>query len=712
MGKVSITVPQESEDTGGYTLDVTYPESVYAVPMDDSELVSVGWCAASLISDEGSTPTMWISPAASKFSYGISNLIRPDGGQAPTRVVVIKASVGNVRAWGVVYANSNLFYPGWQSVAGNDKVRGYFKETNEENPDEATFKNLIGNGVDYVNVTFQLGILNNELNYNPLVNDTAVYSKSFTVKLMAPQSWAPSFDLAFLLSQTYGGKCYTNVSSVRYGVSNVAFPGGASLGAGSSVALNGVSTQVGSLPFENVIALVPRSGVNEVTATIVDSRGRSTTKTATFVAEYPPSPTIGEMAVSRCLADGTRDDDGGFVRIDFEVSGSDSPPVDLDYIYVEVLDASGSAFGFDDIQGLAPSLSLSSNLVISGVGNGETATNLALSPNEQYSVTLTVKGLVNDELRNGTVVRRCLSSKTVILPKSFRLMDCLAGGRGVSFGAPATKEGFHCAMESSFDPPLAGTNLADGAISWGKLAGALQTILNDSKFSSRSMASDLNPLMPGVNVWQTSTKNIPAASTWGIVVTFANGTDPESSGLWRRQVAMDTSGRTFTRQCINRKVSEDAGWTAWQTLWASGSAVPVSGGGTGSSSAAGARTNLGISNCVVAEGNSGIWHYRKYSNGYAEAWGSATFTPSGMTNDNWRWLSTSHASTQSLPFTFKKVMTADVSYNNPAIFSVIGVANASGTYTSINATKIQYWCISAVAVATSADAYIYVCGTY
>lgn len=726
MGKASITVPQESEDTGGYTLDVTYPESVYAVPMDDSELVSVGWCAASLISGEGSTPTMWISPATSKFSYGISNLIRPDGGQAPSRVVVIKASVGNVRAWGVVYANSNLFYPGWQSVAGNDKVRGYFKETNEENSDEATFKNLIGNGVDYVNVTFQLGILNNELNYNPLVNDTAVYSKSFTVKLMAPQSWAPSFDLAFLLSQTYGGKCYTNVSSVRYGVSNVAFPGGASLGAGSSVALNGVSTQVGSLPFENVIALVPRSGVNEVTATIVDSRGRSTTKTATFVAEYPPSPTIGEMAVSRCLADGTRDDDGGFVRIDFEVSGSDSPPVELDYIHVDVLDASGSAFGFDDIQGLAPSLSLSSNLVISGVGNGETATNLALSPNEQYSVTLTVKGFVNDELRNGTVVRRCLSSKTVILPRAFRLVDYLAGGRGVAFGAPATDEGFLCAMESTFDPPIPnssldaaprvhvhdGSGIADGAISWGKLAGALQTILNDSKFSSRAGSSDLNALMSGVNTWDTSTKNIPVASTWGIVVTFANGTDPESSGLWRRQIAMDTSGRTFTRQCINRKVSENAGWTAWQTLWASGYPVPVSGGGTGSSSAAGARTNLGISNCVTAEGNSGIWHWRKYSNGYAEAWGVTSYTPSGMSNDNWRWLSSTAQKEYALPFTFKVVYSAQATFNSSSMWPMLVTKNASGSDTRTNATKLGTWGISAAATTSACELFFYVCGTY
>ena len=710
MGKVSITVPQASEDTGGYTLDITYPDSVYAVATGD-EQVSAQDCLFSLLAGKEYSKNMWISPESSTFKYALSNIVRPSGGVAPTAVVNVKATIGAYSAWAVVIPSSGLFYTGWQNVPKSDELSYGIAAANFPINGDNVFNNAISQGHDYVTVSVKVGISEKD-NNNPHENDTAVYSKSFTVKLMAPQNWVPSFDLAFLLSQTYGGKCYTNVSSVQYGVSNVSFPGGAALGSSSSVSLNGVSTQIGSFPFEPVVSPVTRSGVNEVTATIVDSRGRSTTKTATFVSEYPPSPTIDGMTVSRCLADGTPDDDGGFVRVGFAVSGRESPPVALDYIHVDVLDASGDVFGLDDIQGLAPSLSLSSHRVIAGVGNGETATNLALSPNEQYSVTLTVKGLVNDELRNGTAVRRCLSSKTVILPRAFRLMDCLAGGRGIAFGAPATEDGFHCAMPATFDPPLAGTNLADGAISWGKLAGALQTMLNDSKFSSRADSSDLNALMPGVNTWGTSTKNIPVASTWGIVVTFANGTDPESSGLWRRQIAMDTSGRTFTRQCINRKVSENAGWTAWQTLWASGSAVPVSGGGTGSSSAAGARTNLGISNCVVAEGNSGIWHYRKYSNGYAEAWGSATFTPSGMTNDNWRWLSTSHASTQSLPFTFKKVMTADVSYNNPAIFSVIGVANASGTYTSINATKIQYWCISAVAVATSADAYIYVCGTY
>lgn len=652
MGKVSITVPQASEDTGGYTLDITYPDSVYAVATGD-EQVSAQDCLFSLLAGKEYSKNMWISPESSTFKYALSNIVRPSGGVAPTAVVNVKATIGAYSAWAVVIPSSGLFYTGWQNVPKSDELSYGIAAANFPINGDNVFNNAISQGHDYVTVSVKVGISEKD-NNNPHENDTAVYSKSFTVKLMAPQSWVPSFDLAFLLSQTYGGKCYTNVSSVQYGVSNVSFPGGAALGSSSSVSLNGVSTQIGSFPFEPVVSPVTRSGVNEVTATIVDSRGRSTTKTATFVSEYPPSPTIDGMTVSRCLADGTPDDDGGFVRVGFAVSGSESPPVALDYIYVEVLDASGGTFGFDDVQGLAPSLSLSSHIVIAGVGNGETATNLPLSPNEQYSVTLTVKGLVSDELRNGTAVRRCLSSKTVILPRAFRLMDLLAGGRGIAFGAPATEEGFLCAMESTFDPPIPN----------GSLDAAPRSHTHDYADSGH--------------------KHAAGDITSGTLSVARGGTGKTSLQALRNAMGLgNTTG-----------------------------ALPVANGGTGANNTASARTNLGISNAVTAEGNSGIWHWRKYSNGYAEAWGVTSYTPSGMSIDNWRWLSSTAQKEYALPFTFKVVYSAQATFNASYMWPLLVTRNASGSDTRTNATKLVMWGISATATTSACELFFYVCGTY
>lgn len=652
MGKVSITVPQASEDTGGYTLDITYPDSVYAVATGD-EQVSAQDCLFSLLAGKEYSKNMWISPESSTFKYALSNIVRPSGGVAPTAVVNVKATIGAYSAWAVVIPSSGLFYTGWQNVPKSDELSYGIAAANFPINGDNVFNNAISQGHDYVTVSVKVGISEKD-NNNPHENDTAVYSKSFTVKLMAPQSWVPSFDLAFLLSQTYGGKCYTNVSSVQYGVSNVSFPGGAALGSSSSVSLNGVSTQIGSFPFEPVVSPITRSGVNEVTATIVDSRGRSTTKTATFVSEYPPSPTIDGMTVSRCLADGTPDDDGGFVRVGFAVSGSESPPVALDYIYVEVLDASGGTFGFDDVQGLAPSLSLSSHIVIAGVGNGETATNLPLSPNEQYSVTLTVKGLVSDELRNGTAVRRCLSSKTVILPRAFRLMDLLAGGRGIAFGAPATEEGFLCAMESTFDPPIPN----------GSLDAAPRSHTHDYADSGH--------------------KHAAGDITSGTLSVARGGTGKTSLQALRNAMGLgNTTG-----------------------------ALPVANGGTGANNTASARTNLGISNAVTAEGNSGIWHWRKYSNGYAEAWGVTSYTPSGMSIDNWRWLSSTAQKEYALPFTFKVVYSAQATFNASYMWPLLVTRNASGSDTRTNATKLVMWGISATATTSACELFFYVCGTY
>ena len=333
-----------------------------------------------------------------------------------------------------------------------------------------------------------------------------------------------------------------------------------------------------------------------------------------------------------------------------------------------MLDAGGGVFGFDDVQGLAPLLSLSSHRAIAGVGNGETASNLVPSPNEQYSVTLTVKGLVNDELRNGTVVRRCLSSKTVILPRAFRLMDCLAGGRGIAFGAPATDEGFACAMAAAFT----GGVTSDPPIPNDSLDAAPRSHTHDYAASGhRHAAGDIT-----------------------------SGTLPVVRGGTGRAALVGST--SLLRDLFDTSLTGAGYIPVFTESWADG----------GYMSKSQLRSAMGISNHVTAEGNSGIWHYRKYSNGYAEAWGVGLFALAGMADDNWRWLSSTSSREYALPFTFKTVVNAQGMFNSSSFWPLVETRNASNSGTRTNVTKLVVWGVSAAATTGTHELFLYVSGTY
>ena len=448
----------------------------------------------------------------------------------------------------------------------------------------------------------------------------SIGSKGYTIA--AGDDMKPTFDLAVSLPQRM---VFQGITPITVKILNESLKYSATE-ASAKIAIGGKT-------YDAKTATVTPDAVGSlpISATVVDSRGFSVTKSSSVYVNMYIAPRLEDVLATRVDGSGSQSFEGtnAAVVVTFESGNNPNVATTCSLAYRE-----NGATQFTPV---------------GSVESGERAVIGGLLASKSYEIRATVTDGITTE------------SKSVFLSGNTVTMDFLANGKGVAFGCEATKEGFECAMSATFTPPIPNESL------------------------------DAAPRDHTHDYAASGHKHSAGDITSGTLPVARGGTGKTAiAGPGSLLRAMFDTNLTKAGYVTVFDSADDGGYMNMSQL----------------------RSAMGISSHVTAEGNSGIWHYRKYSNGYAEAWGSVTFTPSGMTNDNWRWLSTSHASTQSLPFTFKKVMTADVSYNNPAIFSVIGVANASGTYTSINATKIQYWCISAVAVATSADAYIYVCGTY
>lgn len=129
-----------------------------------------------------------------------------------------------------------------------------------------------------------------------------------------------------------------------------------------------------------------------------------------------------------------------------------------------------------------------------------------------------------------------------------------------------------------------------------ELSGALtQDNLSMSLFSTGSTRrlANCNNAPYGQSSYDPNTTNIPSGgSNYGIIQCYyAMG--------WFIQIAYDTYGNVYKRSNINNN-----GWQAWKKLIAEDQVISIAEGGTGSTSAWAAKTNLGapinIGDFVVA----------------------------------------------------------------------------------------------------------------
>ena len=166
-------------------------------------------------------------------------------------------------------------------------------------------------------------------------------------------------------------------------------------------------TYTGSAPTTSVIT---KSGTAIATITVTDSRGRtaSTTKTWTVVAYAAPK--ITSFTAVRCLADGTENYEGTFLKAAFNFSIASVSSKNANSYVIEYKPQSGTTWtALTNGTGYAVNTSIIS---AEGLFDVDSSYDLRLSITDSFT---TIRGLTE-------------------IPTAFTLLDFNASGRGVAFG--------------------------------------------------------------------------------------------------------------------------------------------------------------------------------------------------------------------------------------------------------------------------------------
>lgn len=242
-------------------------------------------------------------------------------------------------------------------------------------------------------------------------------SASTAVYAVADQSMAPTFTLSVSPS-----------TGVIQGVTPVSISiGGESFKYGASVASRFINADGRSSSGSSLLITPISTGVIAVSATVKDSRGLSTTKTATFnVTAYLP-PSLSSFNVSRVDSSGLPDAEGTSVKFSVVWEGGTG-------------DTGGNSCTVRYRQSGAASYTDFGEVV---TGQDYVITNAVFSTDYEYEFIATVTD------------KHTPLEKQVILDRGFFTLDFKKGGDGMAIGQACTEPGLTINMPTTFNESLA-----------------------------------------------------------------------------------------------------------------------------------------------------------------------------------------------------------------------------------------------------------------
>ena len=320
------------------------------------------------------------------------------------------------------------------------------------------------------------------------------------------------------------------------------------------------------------------AGTLTLTVTVTDSRGRTaTTSKSITVLDYSP-PSLTAFRAERCNTDGSAAQmDGTRVRV--SLAGSVSSVGSRNTISCAVYYKLSTASAWTQATTVS-----ASNYAVS-------ATNLLLSQTFDTLSSYDLKVRLTDYFY--------YVEQTVSIGTKQVLMDFYSGGNGIAFGkvaesAEKVEFGWPVVLSEPLGVDQGGTGATTASAACGKLGAVKKS--GDTMTGNLSISGYLYPSVYLLPTYNSTTNRTVFEGSYVGASSFSSWED--SSGNNRRMLEVRNKAyQSYLNNAVLLRVCNDGTWASYRLFHAGmETPVPIANGGTGATTAANARSNIGANN--------------------------------------------------------------------------------------------------------------------